>query len=275
MPSSVMPTLAQATSLRDGPAVGRYAVALDAEWTANGHCTAGYLMAVAARAALADPRARFATPLAISVRYSQVTPPGPAGVVVDLLRSGSRRADWRVSVTTAGEASVAALVSTGEQPAPGQGAPPPGLPGRDSCVLLPTQAPGFELPVMAVLLQHADPSGLTWLAGEPSGQGVAQGWVEAADGSDPDVLSLLAAFDAIPTATYDLGLEGWAATVDMSVHVLGVPAPGLLRLRRRVHATAAHLVTQACDVWDAESRHVATGVQLCALPARDRPAPLA
>jgi hypothetical protein len=261
-----MANLAHATALRDAGSPGRYAVDLDAEWTANGHCTAGYLMALSARAVVEDSRAAFPAPVGVAVRYARVTPPGPAVVEVDLLRIGTRRSDWRVTVRTGDGPTVAALVSTGNRPTPDPGVPAPDLPGRDTCVLLPTQAPGFDLPVMAVLAQHADPSGLTWLTGEPSGQGLAQGWVQAADGSAPDAVSVLAAFDSIPTATYDLGLEGWAATVDLSVHVLGLPAPGPLRLRRMVHATAAHLVTLTCDIWDADARHVATGVQLCALP---------
>ena len=132
-------------------------------------------------------------------------------------------------------------------------------------MLLPSQAPGFDLPVMGVMPQYADPVGLSWLAGDPSGQGLAQGWVLVADGSIPAVLSLVAAFDSIPTATFDRGLEGWAATVDLSAHVLGSPVPGPLPLRRRVRETAGTLVTLAYDMWDADSSLVATGLQLCSL----------
>jgi hypothetical protein len=78
-------------------------------------------------------------------------------------------------------------------------------------------------------------------------------------------LSLLAAFDSIPTATFDLGLKGWAATISLSVQVLGLPVPGPLRLRGRVHETAVDLVTLTCDIWDADSSLRATGVQLCGL----------
>lgn len=94
---------------------------------------------------------------------------------------------------------------------------------------------------------------------------MAQGWVRFQDGSTPDVVELVAALDSIPTATFDLGLSGWAATVDLSAHVLGVPAPGPLRLRRRVHETAGDLVTLTYDAWDAESSLGATGLQLCRL----------
>lgn len=260
-----MVNLAQATSLRDSHGVGRYDIELDAEWTANGHCTAGYLASVITRAVLQDPRAPFPAVISLNTRYLRVASPGHATVEVDPLRNGAGRADWRVTMHADGHLCVAALISTGARSAPDGRVPPPELPAQDRCVLLPTQAPGFDLPVMGVLPQYADPAGLTWLAGEPSGRGLAQGWVGFEDGSTPDVLSLLAAFDSIPTATFDLGLRGWAATIDLSAHVLGIPAPGPLRLRRRVHETAGDLVTQTCDMWDADSSLVATGLQLCTL----------
>lgn len=79
------------------------------------------------------------------------------------------------------------------------------------------------------------------------------------------VLSVLATFDSIPTATFDLGLQGWAATVDLSVSRARDPGTVPLRLRRRVHETAGDLVTLTCDMWDADSALVATGPQLCGL----------
>jgi hypothetical protein len=260
-----MPALRRAIELRDLGTPGRFGLDLDAEWTANGHCTAGYLAAVVAHAALVDGRATFPTLTAVDVRYAHVLAPRYVAVEVDPVRVGAGGADWRVTVIADDEPCVAAMVSTGDPSEPERGLPPPDVPERDGCVLLPTTAPGFDLPVMGVMAQYADPAGLSWLGGEPSGRGTAQGWVVPTDESDVDGLSLLAAFDSIPTATYDLGLPGWAATVDMSVHVLGAPVAGPLRLRRTVRATAGPLVSLTCDVWDADSRHVATGHQLCTL----------
>jgi hypothetical protein len=73
---SSMPNLASATQLRATGTPGRYGIQLDSAWTANGHCTAGYLVSIAGRAALEDPRATFTAPVAISARYMRVTSPG-------------------------------------------------------------------------------------------------------------------------------------------------------------------------------------------------------
>ena len=56
-----------------------YDVDLDAAWTANGHCTAGYLAAVVARATLEDQRAPFPAVTSVHARYLRVTASAPVG----------------------------------------------------------------------------------------------------------------------------------------------------------------------------------------------------
>ena len=147
-----------------------YDVDLDAAWTANGHCTAGYLAAVVARATLEDQRAPF--PAVTSVHAL------PA-------RHGFRAGRPLPRRPRAGRPSPAAQPGTGLRPA-------------------------------GVLPQYADPAGLGRLGGEPSGRGLAQGWVEPAVDADLDTLTLVAAADSLPTATFDRGLQGWAATLDLT-----------------------------------------------------------
>lgn len=106
-----------------------YDVDLDAAWTANGHCTAGYLAAVVARATLEDQRAPFPAVTSVHARYLRVTASAPVGHSPDV---------------------------------------------------------------------------------------PAQGLVEPAVDADLDTLTLVAAADSLPTATFDRGLQGWAATLDLT-----------------------------------------------------------
>ena len=148
-----------------------YDVDLDAAWTANGHCTAGYLAAVVARATLEDQRAPFPAVTSVHARYLRVTASAPVGHSPD-------------------------------------------VPAQDD--RLPVAQPGTGLRPAGVLPQYADPAGLGRLGGEPSGRGLAQGWVEPAVDADLDTLTLVAAADSLPTATFDRGLQGWAATLDLT-----------------------------------------------------------
>ena len=106
-----------------------YDVDLDAAWTANGHCTAGYLAAVVARATLEDQRAPFPAVTSVHARYLRVTASAPVGHSPDV---------------------------------------------------------------------------------------PAQGLVEPAVDADLDTLTLVGAADSLPTATFDRGLQGWAATLDLT-----------------------------------------------------------
>jgi hypothetical protein len=111
-----------------------------------------------------------------------------------------------------------------------------------------------------------DPDTAGWAMGRPSGRGVVRGWFRMADGREPDPLSLLLAVDALPPVTFDLGLPGWAPTLELTAHVRAVPAPGWLKI---VHATrnfAGGLLEEDAEVWDSAGRLVAQSRQLARAP---------
>ncbi len=55
-----------------------------------------------------------------------------------------------------------------------------------------------------------------------------RGWVRFSDGRAADPLALLQVVDALPPTSFDLGLASWAPTVELTVYVRGLPAPGWL-----------------------------------------------
>ncbi len=76
-----------ATAVRAaGP--GRYEVDLDEQWSIAGKLNGGYLLAIAARAALAEAGAGHEHPLAVTAAFPAAAPPGPALVTVEPLRLG-------------------------------------------------------------------------------------------------------------------------------------------------------------------------------------------
>jgi hypothetical protein len=111
-----------------------------------------------------------------------------------------------------------------------------------------------------------DPACVGWAAGEPSGRGVLQGWFRMADGREPDPVSLLLAADAFPPVSFDLGIVGWAPTLELTVHVRARPAPGWLRIRVSTVNVAGGLLEEDCEVWDSTDRLVAQSRQLARLP---------
>ena len=75
-----------------------------------------------------------------------------------------------------------------------------------------------------------DPETAMWGVGKPSGKGRMRGWIRFKDGREPDALSLLFFLDALPPVAFDLGLLGWAPTLEFSGHVRAEPAPGWLQV---------------------------------------------
>jgi hypothetical protein len=147
-------------------------------------------------------------------------------------------------------------------------ASPPDLPPRERCVSTRDAPPTF-MEHVALLDRFElllDPAGLGWVQGRPSMQGVVQGWLRMADHREPDPILLLLAADALPPVTFDLGLLGWTPTLELTVHVRALPAPGWLRVRHATRNLAGGLLEEDAEVWDEAGRLVAQSRQLARAP---------
>jgi hypothetical protein len=100
-----------------------------------------------------------------------------------------------------------------------------------------------------------------------------RGWLAFADGRAPDPLALLYVADSFPPATFELATVGWVPTLELTVYVRAVPAPGPLVVRQRAHLVEADLVDEVCDVWDSRGRLVAQATQLAGLRVGDTAPP--
>jgi acyl-coenzyme A thioesterase PaaI-like protein len=248
---------------------GRYAAVLDEEWSIAGKLNGGYLLAVAARAALAEAGEGHAHPLAATAAFAAPAPPGPVLVVVEPLRLGRGTSVLRARLCApdGGTPYLEALVTAGRiadgdpvVPAPAV----PDLPPEESCPRLSVDAGPFRVPILALLAERLDPGTAGFGGGRPTGAGELRGWVRFDDGRDPDPLALVTIADALPPPSFDVpGLQyGWTPTLQYSVFVRGVPAPGPLRVRTVARSITGGAMDETCDVWDATGRHVAVAHQL-------------
>ena len=132
-----------------------------------------------------------------------------------------------------------------------------------------------EMPggMRANLLDHldlrVDPATAGWFAGRPGGRLEMRGWVRFSDGRAADPLALLQVVDALPPTSFDLGLASWAPTVELTVYLRGVPAPGWLACVVRGQLWQGGWFDEEAEVWDSAGRLVAQSRQLAgARPAR-------
>ena len=72
--------------------------------------------------------------------------------------------------------------------------------------------------------------------------------------------------DALPPVTFDLGLPGWAPTLELTVHVRAQPAPGWAVVRHATRNVSGGHFEEDCEVWDSTGTLVAQSRQLALLP---------
>ncbi|MBI4943011.1 MAG: thioesterase family protein [Actinobacteria bacterium] len=264
---------------------GTFAITIDPQWSIGGRANGGYLLSVTTRAAMTalaaadgaaatdgDAARPALEPVAVTGAFAAAAAFGPATVETEVLRRGRSTAVVRARLVADGATCLETLVTAGTlEPAdplvPGPAQPP--KPDRAACVRLPQKGPGFDVPLMGPLDQRLDPATLGFAMGSPSGAGELRGYVTFDDGRDLDPLALLLVADSLPPATFDVpGLHlGWVPTLQLSVFVRAVPAPGPVVVRHVARSVGAGAVDETTDVWDSTGRLVAVGHQLALVRA--------
>ncbi len=250
---------------------GAYDAELTDGWVVGGGVNGGYLLATIGNAISLELPAK-PDPIAISAHYLSATTPGPAQVRTRVLRDGGSVATIAADLVQGDATRITTLATygrLGELPDDVRTtALEPQLPPRDQCVPN-TMAPA-ELRRVAPLMDRFemlfDPAHIGWAVGQPSGNGVLQAWFRLNGKRDPDPIELLMVCDALPPVTFDLGLPGWAPTLELTAHVRAVPAPGWLKVRHATRNIAGGMFEEDCEVWDSAGRLVAQARQLARLP---------
>jgi acyl-CoA thioesterase len=260
-----------ATAVHGGPE--RWTATVDPGWTIGDRPNGGYLLALAARAALGA--VEHPHPLAVSGQFLAPPAIGPAELEVVPLRAGRSLSTVRVTLAQDGRPLLVALVGAGELNAGGapewrRAAGPPALPPVEQCVGSRPEVPGrIRINILDHLDVRLDPATAGALVGRPSGRLEMRGWVRFHDGRPPDPLALLQAVDALPPTSFELGIPAWAPTVELTFYLRGLPAPGWLACVVRGQLWRDGWFDEDAEVWDAGGRLVAQGRQLAGARPRE------
>jgi hypothetical protein len=174
----------------------------------------------------------------------------------------------------AGRACVEALVTTSHfdgttAPYWTEGLPEHSRSSYEDCSrLMPRLPDGDRVAIMEQIDIRLDPDSDSFTAGLPSGRGELRGWLALPGAEAFDSTSLLFAVDAFPPATFDIEFAGWVPTLELTVYVRALPAPGPVRVLQRAQLIDAGRVDESCFVWDMTGRLVAQGTQLAGIRLR-------
>ena len=247
-------------------------------WSIGNAVNGGFAMArlAAGLRPLLDDDGGHPDCVALSAYFLSAARPGPYAVEPEVVRVGRTMSTGQVSLWQeeggARVERIRALATFGDlssmaNPVRRQ-ADPPVMPPPAECVAVddvPAGAPVPFPPLMERLDLRLDPSTAAWGVGRPSLQGRMRGWVRFRDGREPDVLSLLFFLDALPPVAFDLGLMGWAPTLEFSGHVRAAPAPGWLQVELATDNFSGTLLEEDARIWDSTGRLVAQSRQLAAV----------
>ena len=242
----------------------RTEIAVDETWSVGGKPHGGYLLRSAVELALDEAHPH---PLAVSAHYVSSPDHGVAHVDVERLRTGRRVASSRARISQDDVVRAEVLVSAGtlstDDPYWSSGVVPPSLPPVEDCPRTPAVGPtGVKVGYFDHVDLRMDPASAQWAVGRPAGHAEVRGWMRRADGADASPLDLLVFADAMPPVTFDLGLFGWVPTLELTVHVRGLAAPGWLRVVQRATVLRDGWLDEDCLVWDSAGHLVAQARQL-------------
>jgi acyl-coenzyme A thioesterase PaaI-like protein len=143
---------------------------------------------------------------------------------------------------------------------------PPVWPPIEQCVELGpwrgTVAPDGTVGYAAQIRMLFDPAVIGWVNNEPSGLPEMRGYFGLREDREPDALLLALAVDGLPPVVFGLGATGWAPTVELTMYMRSVPAPGALRVTARCRHVSGGWFDEEAEVWDSAGNLVAQSRQI-------------
>jgi hypothetical protein len=245
---------------------GRFEVDVREEYAIGGiKPNGGYLLACLGRAAIAATANTEVTQpfvVAAGVQFAGSPDLGPATIDTDVVRVG--RTASQVAARLPGVSAQFTLATLTEDATPFWGEPPPvELPAIENCeptLRVPLGDNGRELrfdPAAALRFTDKGPIG--------SGDGELRAWFRFTSERRITPLDLLYVVDCMPPPSFTIMFTGFVPTLDLTVYVRAIPAPGPLRIRFRAQMISQTFADEVCEVWDSAGRLVAQSTQLTAL----------
>jgi acyl-CoA thioesterase len=259
---------------------GCYSAVVSDRWgllgAGGGFANGGYALAICLRALAAESTgSTHPHPITASATYLSRVRFGPATVRVEQLRSGRRLSAAQASLVQGGRERLRVVATFGDLAAAAAGGgrtelrnAAPALPPPDQCAGLATResVPGFTL-ADRVETRYVELPG--WRRGAPAGNLTDEFWLrftpdESGRYRDPDPISIAAMVDMATPPVIDLGERG-STTIELSVHVRGLPAPGWLACRASTRHVIDGFHDEDFEIWDSTGRLVAQSRQLALL----------
>lgn len=212
-------------------------------------------------------------PFSVTTHFLSTAKPGPAEVEVEVIRAGRGHATGQARLLQEGKEILRTIAVFGDLAAVGGPThvtvAPPDLPPPDACERG-RAGPTTALSIADRVDVAMRPGAVSWMPG-PDGKprphserAVLDGWVRLRDGAEPDPTSLVFFADAFPPPVLNLSSvrTPWVPTLELTVHVRAIPAPGFLAARFTTRALIDGYLEEDGELWDSQGKLVALSRQL-------------
>jgi len=239
-------------------------------WDIRGNANGGYLIALVAAAMRTAAGGR--DPITVTVHYLAPLLAGPIEIDTQVVKRGRRFTNIVATIRQSNRDAIRAMGVFGQLPTSGEGfsnidGQPPQLPAPEQCVRREPTGQGFDMALMSKVDVRLHPDDVGFMRGEPSGTALVRGWFSFPDERPIDALALLLATDVFPPSVFNLPIPpGWVPTVELTAHVRGVPAPGLLRCTFRSRFVRGGMWEEDGELWDSRGVLVCQSRQVSLLP---------
>lgn len=239
---------------------------VDANWSMAGRPNGGYLLAILGRAATAVAPHNHV--VAASAHYLRSPSSGPVQVFAEVLRAGQTVAQVRTRMSQDGVDCVEALFTVANLDETAVTHWDKGLPDAGTATFeeaFPLKGPtpdGIPVALLEQVDLRLDTTSMGFALDTPAGRGELRGWLALPGTERFDPVSLLFATDSLPPATFDIELSGWVPTLELTVYIRALPAPGPLRVMQRAGLIHGKQVDETCFIWDGTGTLVAQSTQL-------------
>ena len=250
---------------------GRFRTRITDRWSIGSAPNGGYLAVITTKsiaATLPHPH-----PFSVTTHFLSTARLGTAEVQVETVRSGKGHSTAEARVFQEGKEIVRTLAIFGDL-ATLEGpthvtVEPPDLPPPDACERG-RAGPTTQLSIADRVEVAMRPGSVSWMPrpdGQPpthSDRAVLDGWVRLRDGTEPTPLSLVFFADSFPPPVLNLSLvrTPWVPTLELTVHVRAIPAPGYLAARFTTRALMGGYLEEDGELWDSTGKLVALSRQL-------------
>jgi acyl-CoA thioesterase len=261
-----------ANHLRDTGNQQHWQTTLGEGWSIGDKPNGGYVLGSVAKVIAgaithAERDSTHVHPLTITGHYLRPSEPGPADVAVEIVRVGRTFTTARAVLTQGGKDRLHVLATfgnVGDQRGPTrQSATPPELPPIEQCPSR-DESDGFPngstMGTNVSVRLHPETG---WLHGKRTDIGETRAWVSFADECPIDPYALVFFTDALPPTVFELLPErSWVPTIELTVQVRALPAPGPLRAVMRTRHMIDGRFEEDGELWDSTGCLVALSRQL-------------